>query len=423
MMKKLKVVVIGCGGRGIAYSAAMKNYIDKFEIVAIAEPSDSRRNHVKKLWNIPEEMCFTDYKPLLALGKIADIAVIATMDRDHFEPAMTAIDLKYDLLLEKPITPTAEECVRLTENAVKNNVRVIICTVLRYTDLFVNIKNIIDSGRLGKIMSINHEECVEIIHQSHSFVRGNWGNSARSSTMLLQKSCHDIDLIQWLLGKKCKKIQSFGHLSYFKRENAPEGSPERCIDGCPVQDTCIFNAMNLYYRSKSNWFRGAATKIVEPNDEAVLKAMKDTQYGKCVYKCDNDVVDHQTVNMLFEDDVTVTFSMNAFNRGGRFINIMGTKGELKAALDGDTPICIYEFEGKKEEFIEYCGKDGVEGGHGGGDEGIVNALYDYITGIYKGKSVPTIEESCYNHLIVFAAEESRLTGTVVDVDEFISKIK
>ena len=152
MMKKLKVVVIGCGGRGIAYSAAMKNYIDKFEIVAIAEPSDSRRNHVKKLWNIPEEMCFTDYKPLLALGKIADIAVIATMDRDHFEPAMTAIDLKYDLLLEKPITPTAEECVRLTENAVKNNVRVIICTVLRYTDLFVNIKNIIDNNMLINII-------------------------------------------------------------------------------------------------------------------------------------------------------------------------------------------------------------------------------------------------------------------------------
>ncbi len=422
-MKKLKAIVIGCGGRGMDYSRAMKRNSDRFEVVAIAEPFDSRRNYVKNLWNVPEEMCFTDYKPLLALGKIADLAIIATMDRDHFEPAMTAIDLKYDLLLEKPITPTAEECVRLTENAVKNNVRVIICTVLRYTDLFINIKNIIDSGRLGKIMSINHEECVGIIHQSHSFVRGNWGNSDRSSVMLLQKSCHDIDILQWLLGKKCKKIQSFGALSYFTRENAPEGSPERCLEGCPDGDTCKFNAMNLYYKSRSNWFRGAATKKVEPDDESVYKAMTDTEYGKCVFKCDNNVVDHQTVNMLFEDDITVVFNMSAFNRGGRFIEIMGTKGQLKAALDGDVPIKVYDFDTGREEEISYFGVDGVEGGHGGGDDGIISALYDYVMGSYKGKSVPTIEESCYNHLVVFAAEESRLTGTVVDVDEFINKIK
>ncbi len=422
-MKKLKAIVIGCGGRGMDYSRAMKNNSDMFEVVAIAEPSDSRRNYIKNLWDVPEEMCFTDYKPLLALGKIADIAIIATMDRDHFEPAMIAIDLKYDLLLEKPITPTAEECVRLTENAKKNNVRVVICTVLRYTDLFINIKNIIDSGRLGRIMTINHEECVGIIHQSHSFVRGNWGNSDRSSVMLLQKSCHDIDLLQWLLGKKCKKIQSFGALSYFTRENAPEGSPERCFEGCPVGDTCKFNAMKLYYESRSNWFRGAATKQIEPDDESVYKAMTDTEYGKCIFKCDNNVVDHQTVNMLFEDDVTVVFNMSAFNRGGRFIEIMGTKGQLKAALDGNVPIKVFEFDTGREEEIAYFGVDGVEGGHGGGDDGIIVALYEYIMGTYEGKSVPTIEESCYNHLIVFAAEESRLSGTVVDVDEFISKIK
>ena len=423
-MKKLKVILIGAGGRGTCYTSFMADMPDKFEVIAVAEPIDSRRENIKKLHNIPDNMCFTDYKPLLALGKIADLAVVATMDRDHFEPAMMAIDLKYDLLLEKPITPTPEECVQLTENAKKNNVRVVICTVLRYTKVFNHLKEIISSGRLGKVMAINHEECVGNVHQSHSFVRGNWGNSDRSSVMLLQKSCHDIDILQWLLDKKCLKVQSFGSLSYFNENNAPKGSPERCIDGCPVAETCPYNSVKLYLEDSSNdWFRGAATREVNSSDEQVEKALRETLYGKCVFKCDNDVVDHQVVNMLFEDDVTVTFSMNAFNKGGRFIHIMGTKGEVRAAISGDQPICVYDFETQSEIEIPYSGVDGISGGHGGGDEGIVKTLYSYMVGDYKGNAVPTIEESCYNHLVVFAAEESRKTNTVVDVEDYINNIK
>ena len=419
-MKKLKVILIGAGGRGDCYTSFMAKMPDKFEVIAVAEPIDSRRENIKKRHNIPDNMCFTDYKPLLALGKIADLCIVATMDRDHFEPAMMAIDLKYDLLLEKPITPTAEECVKLTENAKKNNVRVVICTVLRYTQVFNHLKEIIDSGRLGDVMSINHEECVGNVHQSHSFVRGNWGNSERSSVMLLQKSCHDIDILQWLLGKKCLKVQSFGTLSYFTEKNAPAGAPERCIDGCPVAETCPYNSVKLYLDDKENdWFRGAATREMNSTDEQVEKALRETLFGKCVFKCDNDVVDHQVVNMLFEDDITVTFTMNAFNKGGRFIHIMGTKGEVRAAISGDEPIRVYDFESKSEIEIPYSGVDGVVGGHGGGDEGIVRTLYSYLIGEYNGNAVPTIDESCYNHLVVFAAEKSRATNTVVDVEEYV----
>lgn len=422
-MKKLKVILIGAGNRGGVYTDVMSDLPEQFQVVAVAEPRDSRRERIQQKHNLPDNMCFTDYKPLLALGKIADIALIATMDRDHFEPAMMAIDLGYDLMLEKPITPTPEECIALTENAKKHGVRVVICTVLRYTPLFIKLKEIIDSGRIGKVMSINHEECVEFVHQSHSFVRGNWGNSERSSVMLLQKSCHDMDILQWLLGKKCKKVQSFGSLSYFTAENAPEGAPERCIEGCPVGDTCIYNSVKLYLESDSNWFRSAATKLVKSSDEDVKKSLLESNYGKCVFHCDNDVVDHQTVNMLFEDDVTVTFTMNAFNTGGRYINIYGTKGEIRAALKGDTPIRVYDIVSKETEEIPSSGTDGVLGGHGGGDAGIVRTLYSYMVGEYNGVSVPTIEESCYNHLITFAAEHARNTGTVVDVEEYINNLK
>lgn len=421
-MKKIKAILIGAGGRGTCYTSYMAKMPEMFQVVAVAEPIDSRRENIRKVHNIPEEMCFTDYKPLLELGKIADLAIIATMDRDHFEPAMMAIDLKYDLLLEKPITPTPAECVKLTENAKKNNVRVVICTVLRYTQIFNHLKEIIDSGKLGEIMSINHEECVGNVHQSHSFVRGNWGNSERSSVMLLQKSCHDIDILQWLLGKKCLKVQSFGTLSYFVEKNAPAGAPDYCVQGCPAAETCPYNAIKLYYDDKDNdWFRGAATREDNPTDEQVMKAISETLYGKCVYKCDNDVVDHQSVNMLFEDDITVTFTMNAFNKGGRFIHIMGTKGEVRAAIDGNAPIRVYDFETKTEVEIPYSGVDGIAGGHGGGDEGIVRTLYSYLVGEYSGNAVPTIDESCYNHLVVFAAEESRMTNKVIDVEEYINR--
>ena len=421
-MKKLKVILIGAGLRGIIYTDVMKKMPEHFEVVAVAEPIESRRNYIKKTHNIPDNMCFSDWKPLLDLGKIADIAVISTMDKDHLEPTLKAISLHYDILLEKPIAPTAKECAIITKKAKEEGVKIIVCTVLRYTPLFTKLKDIIDSGKIGDIMSINHEECVGNVHQSHSFVRGNWGNSERSSCMLLQKSCHDTDILQWLIGKKCIKVQSFGTLSYFTRKNAPAGSPDYCIEGCPVGDTCPYNAMKLYLESDSSWFRSAATHNDNPTDEMVKEAITNSQYGKCVFKCDNDVVDHQTLNMLFEDDITVTFSMNAFNKGGRFIHIMGTKGEIHAATDGDSPIRIYDFETEKEEIIEIKAADGMENGHGGGDDGIIKALYEYIAGNYAEKSISDIGETCYNHFIVFAAEKARDDGVIVDMEEWIKEL-
>lgn len=422
-MKKFKVVLIGAGLRGIGYTDIMSLKPEEYEVVAVAEPIESRREYIKKKHNISDDRCFDDWKPLIALGKIADIAIVATMDRDHFAPALAAIDTGYDLLLEKPIAPTPEECKKITESAEEKGVKVVICTVLRYTDVFVKVKEIIDSGKIGEIMSIDHLESVGNVHQSHSFVRGNWGNSQSSSDMLLQKSCHDIDILQWLIGKKCKSVQSFGNLSYFIKENAPAGSPEYCIQGCPVQDTCPYNAVKLYLDDKENsWFRSAAAREVDPTDEQIKNAITNTQYGKCVYKCNNDVVDHQSVNMLFEDDVTVTFTMSAFSRGGRNINIMGTKGVISVATDGKEPIRVLDLATNETETIPIVAKDGILNGHGGGDGGIIMALYEYLAGEYKGKSIPTIQESCYNHMIVFAAEKARRTNTVVDIDEYIKSL-
>ena len=424
MGKILKAVLIGAGNRGETYTDIMAGMKDKFQVVAVAEPIESRRNEISRKHGLDSSMCFADWKPLLKLGKIADVAVVSTMDRQHMEPAMEAIRLGYDILLEKPVSPKPEECEKIAKAAEEKGVKIVVCHVLRYTPFFITLKNLIDSGKLGQVVSINHEECVGNVHQSHSFVRGNWGNSGRSSCMLLQKSCHDMDILQWLIGKKCKKVQSFGSLTYFKRENAPEDAPDYCIEGCPHGETCPYNAVKLYLDDKKNdWFRTTATREANPTDEMVEHTLRTSQYGKCVFKCDNDVVDHQTVNMLFEDDVTVTFTMNAFNKGGRFIHVMGTKGEVRAALDGKgTPISLYDFETKTTTEIPIMGKDGIGGGHGGGDEGIVQSLYEYLTGTYTGCSVSDIRTSVNNHLIVFAAEEARKNGTVVDFADYVKSL-
>ncbi len=419
-MKTITVVLIGAGDRGTGYTRLMNQLGEKYKVVAVAEPVESRRNQIRDWYGIPEEQCFLSWEPLLAQGKIADLAMICTQDQLHLAPALEAIEKGYDLLLEKPVSPEPEDCLRIARAAEKAGVKVVVCHVLRYTPFFQTIKDCIDSGRLGEIVSINHEECVGNVHQSHSYVRGNWGNLSRSACMLLAKSCHDIDILQWLVGKKCEKVQSFGSLTHFRAENVPAGAPERCIDGCPAAETCPYNSVRLYLDDKKNiWFRGAATMESDPTDEQVEHALRTTQYGKCVYRCDNDVVDHQVVNMLFEDGITVTFTMCAFNRGGRFIHIMGTKGELRGAMDGETPITLYDFETRQTQIIPIKAQDGITSGHGGGDAGLIYTLYDYLTDAYTGNAISDISISTENHLTVFAAEQARAQSSVVDLEEYL----
>ena len=424
MQKRKKVILIGAGSRGKGYTNIMKDsFGSDFEVVAVAEPVADRRNYIKEKHGISDGLCFDTWEPLLALEKLADVAIIATMDRDHLAPALAAIEKGYNLLLEKPIAPTPEDCKRIVEAAEAKGVFVLVCHVLRFTDFFIALKSIIDSGEIGRVMNIQHLEGVGNVHQSHSFVRGNWGVTDESSFMLLQKSCHDMDILAWLIGKKCKKAQSFGSLSYFKAENAPEGAPERCIDGCPVGESCPYNSVKLYLESESSWFRCAATKMVEPTDEAVERALRTTDYGRCVFRCRNDVVDHQIVNLEFEDDVTVSFTMSAFNLGGRVIRIMGTKGEIQAKME-DGEIIVYNIETKEKRVHDIntkCGET-IVSGHGGGDVGIIRALRDLLDGKRWG-SVCDVRESADNHTIAFAAEASRLHGgELVTIDDFVKII-
>ncbi len=433
-MRKLTGIVIGAGSRGGGYCDLIAKMPDKMTIVGVAEPIKERNDRIKNMFDISDENCYTSWEYILDRPKFADFAIIATQDAMHFEPAMKALELGYDLLLEKPISPSAKECRIIAETAEKYGRKIVVCHVLRYTKLFKAVKSILMSGRIGEIMSVEWLECVGNKHQSHSFVRGHWRNKEESSAMILAKSCHDLDAIQWLVGKECKKVQSFGSLGFFKKENKPEGAPERCIDGCPHAETCPYDTAKLYQGESAmggNWFRSAATDTVVPTEEDVEKALRTKNYGKCVYSCDNNVVDHQVVNMEFEGGATVSFTMTAFtpDGAGRIFRFFCTKGMLEVGAKNNL-IYLTEFEKHKEGFTTKVTEEidvsrfedisgiGITSGHGGGDGGIISAIYEEFNGEYKGFSVSTARESYLNHLLCFAAEESRLSDTVIKIDEF-----
>lgn len=414
-----KIIVIGAGGRGTLYSDLAFQMRDEFEIVAVAEPTKTRRDYIRDLYNIPENMCQTSWEELLAMPKFADLVIIATMDREHFAPVMAAIEKGYNILLEKPMSATPSECCEIERAATKKGVFVLVCHVLRFTDFFCTIKNLIDNNRLGRVLHIQHAEWVGNLHQAHSFVRGNWRNSEESSCMILQKTCHDMDILQWLLGKECKRVHSFGSLSYFTKENMPSGAAKRCTD-CKYVDTCYYSAPKFYYDHQNQTFIENATSRKNPTDEDIAEMLQATDYGRCVFDCPNNVVDHQTVNLEFDGGATVSFSMCAFNHGGRQLRVMGTKGELIGNMS-DNFVTIFDFETREYEkiyFSDVIGDETIAGGHGGGDQGIMRALRDRLNGETDNNSICTIKQTCRNHLISFAAEESRLSGKVVELQEF-----
>lgn len=413
-MQPKTAVVIGAGDRGArAYAPYALENPHELKIVAVADPNEERRKSFKEKYAMKDGQCYSTWQDMMADGKQADIAIICTLDRYHFKPTLKALELGYHVLLEKPMSPDPKECVEIERAAEKYNRKLTICHVLRYTDFWSTIKKVVSKGQVGEIASIQLNENVEIMHMSHSFVRGNWNNKEESSPMILQKSCHDMDIISYIMDKKCERISSYGSLMHFREENKPEGAPKRCLDGCPVELECPFHAGRYYLGEGKGW----AKKFTEDHSrEGIIKALQETPYGKCVYQSDNDVVDHQVVNMEFEGGATATFSMCGFTREQtRIVQIMGTKGEIRGNME-DNRISIFDFLTKHETVIHL---DNPAGGHSGGDNGIIRSFLWEIAHEDDGKSVSSAKVSLRSHLMAFAAEESRLSqGKSIHLDEY-----
>ncbi len=406
-MKQITAVVLGAGSRGEIYGSYALTHPEELKIIAVAEPRQDRREKFARDHGIAPENTFASWEALLDQPRLADAAFVCTLDDDHLAPTLRALELGYHILLEKPMSNREEECVAIERAAEKAGRTLAVCHVLRYTPFYQTIKGLIDRGAIGEVCALSQIENVAYWHQAHSFVRGNWRNSRQTSPMILQKSCHDMDILLWLAGKNCKKVSSFGSLRHFTQENAPEGAPQRCLDGCPHAEKCLYYAPKIYLTGRTDWPVDVLTTDLTP--EGITKALREGPYGRCVYHCDNDVVDRQVVNLELEDGVVCSFVMSAFTANStRQLKILGTTGHIQADMS-KREIWLWPFGGEAYRVP----MEEATSGHGGGDYGLVG---DFLKILREGgESRSSAKQSLQSHLICFAAEKSRLEGRTVEL--------
>jgi len=423
MSQPIEAAMIGAGNRGYyAYGPYALQHPDEIRFTAVVEPHDERRRRFAQAHEVPKERQFRTWEDFFAQGQIAQALVNCTLDRMHLDSTLPALELGYDVLLEKPMSNTLAGNVRLVQTAEKHDRLLMICHVLRYTAFFSVLHDIVASGRLGQVITVEHRENVVYWHMAHSFVRGNWRGSQVESPMILAKCCHDLDVLFWNLGP-VKRLNSFGSLIHYQADNAPPGAPERCTDGCPVADDCPFYAPRWYLADQTGWPVSVISEDLSL--EARRRALETGPYGRCVYRCDNDVVDHQTVNMEFESGATgVLFMHGHSHEEGRTMRYDGTRATLRGKFGygyGDAIEVHDHLTGRVEQIDPQAraGQHALAAGHGGGDVGVMAAFVKTLRDPGAGPTaLTTSRESLESHLMAFAAEEARVRGNVIYMDDF-----
>ena len=414
MSKPVTFAICGCGARGLeAYAPYQDAHPEEMKIVAGADCRPERLAMLRERYGVRPERCFPSDEALLAQPRLADVMIVATQDRQHVPAALAALDKGYHVLLEKPISPSLEECRALQRKARETGRTVVVCHVLRYTRFYAALEALLRRGEIGRLETIDAIEHVAYWHQAHSFVRGNWRRSDETSPMILAKSCHDMDILRWLAGEPCLRVQSFGSLDYFRAENAPEGAAPRCLDGCKCKDECPYDAEKIYITDPRTSIRGRGAAwpcgvlASEPNEEKIWAALRTGPYGRCVFHCDNDVVDHQTVNLEFANNIHATFTMTAFTQDcHRTIKATGTLGEVEGDMERNT-LVLRRF-GRPEQVIDLREEGGEFSGHGGGDFGLMRQFCRLIR--EGGEALTGVDASVESHVMALAAEASRLDG-------------
>ena len=421
---QVTLAVLGCGARGRnTYGTCLLSMGARARVNAIAELRDDRRDAMAMEHQVQPDLVFTDAEDLLRRERLADAVLICTQDRQHVGMAVQAMKKGYHVLLEKPVSGSLEEIRRLLEVKDKTGRHVVVCHVLRYTPFFRTLHGLLREGRIGEILSIQAVENVGYWHMTHSFVRGNWRSTGETSPMILQKCCHDLDYLVWLTGKRVRSVSSQGSLSYFRPEKAPEGATMRCMDGCKVRESCPYDCEKIYLDHPRVGFRSGHTgwplDVVAlcPTEESLTRALMEGPYGRCVFHCDNDVADHQTVQMEMEGGCAALLNMACTtSRQGRELIICGTLGDIRADTESNQ-IRVGVF-GREPEIIDVNRLASDFSGHGGGDRRLLEAFLDLMEGKGTDPALTTLEESLESHLAALAAEKSRLDGgRKIDLEE------
>ena len=413
--KPVTAIIVGAGHRSITYGDYSFEHPDDLKIVGIADPNEVRRKMTAERYGFSEEFCFESAEELAKVPRFADVIINGTMDHQHFETAVPLLEKGYDMLLEKPFSVSLEEMQKLLAVIRKNGNKVMICHVLRYSTFYRKIKEKLLEGALGDIINIQMSEHVSYHHLSTSYVRGKWANSDICKTsMLLAKSCHDIDIMMWLMNEtQPETVSSHGGIFQFKEENAPEGAGTRCLLDCPHVDTCRYSAKTMYLGHPDRWecyvWAGLEAIKDQTYDIREESLRTDNPYGRCIYKCDNNVVDHQSVLVKFRNGATGTHNMIGVTaKSVRKIHIIGTKAELYGNFEDNNfyieRIVTEAPDGYEREFYDTNTMGGM--GHGGGDPALTADFINFIRTGEQSISCTEIYNSIAGHLTVFLADKS-----------------
>ncbi len=411
--RRLRFIVVGCGGRGSGFARWVLEHPEVGSVVAVADPVEDRRRAIADKHGIPDDMQFNSWEDVFTREKFADVVLNGTMENIHRVTAVAAMERGYDMLLEKPMAETLEDCVEIDRVRRETGRIVSVCHSLRYHLMFAELKRLVDSGAIGRLLSIDQLEAVEPTHYTHAFVRGKWGNEGRSTCMLLAKCCHDIDVMGYLVGQSCKRVSSFGSLIWYRPENAPEGAAKRCVENCSIEPTCPYSAYKLYAPAESMWWTFAH---MPKDDRERLDALKTSPWGRCVWHCDNDVDDHQVVNFEYGDGVTGTLTMAAAGfgvAGSRYVRLHGSEGSVRGEMVGNKiELCRY-----RDRAIQRIDIPEMSGSHGGGDSLVLHNLVQAVRTRDESFVLTGTAESLATHRVTFAAEQARRECRVVELSE------
>ena len=414
-------VLVGAGRRGYRnFGRYALEHPGDLRIIAVAEPNDALRTRFARAHDIPTELTFRSWEDLADRVQLAPALLNASNDTTHYASTMAAMEAGYQVLTEKPVATSPEQCVSLARTADSLGADVWVCHELRNSNYFSTVREIVRSGRLGEIVHVGHRENVSYWHMAHSFIRGNWSNKSTSGPMILTKCCHDFDILSWILGMRVKRLSSFGSLRHYRPERAPHPDvPERCTDGCPVEDECPFYAPRIYLGERMELLAGSVS--LDTSRAGVMRGLETGPLGRCVYRAGNDVVDHQVVSMESEDGLTVTLTMHGHSHvEGRSMRYDGSRATLIGDFSDPEPdIVVHDhLTETSERTVPYA-----SAGHGGGDERLMAA---FVRAVRDGDrtGLSNVQEAVQSHLLAFAAEESRLNGGVlIDMDEYARRFE
>lgn len=426
--RPVTAVIVGAGHRSLIYASYAVEHPELFRITGVVDIDPVRRQRTAAAFRLTPEQCFESVEQLTTIPRIAEAAINGTMDHLHIETTIPLLAAGYHVLLEKPIGTTEEQIQELYRKVKEYDRIVMICHVLRYAPFYTEIRKRIAAGEIGELVNIQTAEHVSYHHMAVSYIRGKWNSQEKcQSSMLMAKCCHDLDMVTWMTGgARPLKASSFGSLMQFKAERAPEGSGERCLADCEIEETCAYSARKHYIDQKRWGFyvwENEDLGVTLSEDQKLESLQTTNPYGRCVWRCDNDVVDHQSVIVEFDNGCTATHNMiGATSKPCRTIHIIGTAGEIQGVLEDGYfvvrhPDARAGHQYSEEKVIVNVTNDS----HGGGDLLLVQDFVKVLRGERGSISSTRLEESIYGHQIGFAAELSRLQNRTVEISHYMNK--